>query len=84
MVQAGAPKRIWEDALEFEYCVRSNTDLDIYMLQGEVPETLMLGGTSDISQFWEHGFYDWVMFRDEPIQYPDENLVLGIYLELLE
>ena len=21
------------------------------------------------------------MFRDEPIQYPDENLVLGIYLE---
>ena len=53
MVQAGAPKRVWEDAY-----VRSNTALDIYMLQGEVPEAVMLGGNSDISQFFEHGFYD--------------------------
>ena len=40
----------------------------------------MLGGTSGISQFCEHEFYDWVMFRDEPIQYPDENPMLGSYL----
>ena len=52
----------------------------IYMLQREVPETVMLVGTSDISQFCDHGFYDWVMFRDEPIQYPDNNQVLGRYL----
>ena len=44
MVQAGAPKQIWEDELEFEAFVRSNTALDIYMLQEEVPETVMLGG----------------------------------------
>ena len=50
------------------------------MLQGEVPETVILGGTSDISQFYEHGFYDWVMFRDESIPYPDKNLVLDTYL----
>ena len=41
------------------------------MLQGELPETVMLSGTSDISQFCEHGLFDWVMFRDDPIQYPD-------------
>ena len=29
----------------------------------------------------KHGFYDWVMFRDEPIQYPDENTVLDRYLK---
>ena len=58
MVQAGAPKRIWDDALEFEAYVISNTALDIYMLQGEFPKTVMLVGTSDISQFCEHGFYD--------------------------
>ena len=52
------------------------------MLQGEVPETVMLGGTSDISQFCEHGFYDWVMFKDEKIQHPNENPVLGRYLGL--
>ena len=51
MVLASAPKRIWEDALEYEAYVRSNTALDIYMLQGEVPETLILGDTSYISQF---------------------------------
>ena len=42
-----------DDALEFEAYVRSNTALGIYMLQGEVLETVMLGGTSDISQFCE-------------------------------
>ena len=51
MVWAGATKWIWDDALEFESYVISNTALDIYIMQGEVPETVMLGGTSDISQF---------------------------------
>ena len=40
----------------------------------------MLGGTSDIRQFYEHGFYDWVMFRDYLIQYFDKNTALGRYL----
>ena len=40
----------------------------------------MLGGTSDTSQLCEHGFYYWVMFRDELIQYSDENPVVGRYL----
>ena len=54
--------------------------LHVYMLQGEVPGTVMLGGIYDISQFCEHVFYDWVMFRDKPIQHPYENPVLGRYL----
>ena len=33
MVQSGATKRIWDDALDFEAYVRSNTALDIYMLR---------------------------------------------------
>ena len=47
------------------------------MLQGEAPETVMLGVTSDISHLCENGFYYWVMFRDDPIQYSDKNPVLG-------
>ena len=62
--------------------MRYHTALDVYMLQGEVPETVMSGGTSDISECFEHRFYDWVMFRDNPIQYPDKNPVLGRYLVL--
>ena len=49
MVWEGALKRVWDNEMEFEAYVISNTALDIYMLQGEVPETVMLGGTSDIS-----------------------------------
>ena len=36
----------------------------------------MLGKTLYIIHFCEFRFYDWVIFRDEPIQYPDENHIL--------
>ena len=68
MVWAGTTKQILNYALDFEPYARSNTDLDIYILKGEVPETLLLGGNSDISQFCKHGFYDWVMFSNDPVQ----------------
>ena len=62
MVRAGAPKPFWADAIKLEAYVRSNTAHDIFILQGEVPETVMSGETSDISQFCEFAFYDWIMF----------------------
>jgi hypothetical protein len=80
MVRAGAPKPFWADAIELEAYVRSNTAHDIFILQGEVPETVMLGKMSDISQFCEFAFYDWIMFRDQPVAFPDDNPVLGRYL----
>jgi hypothetical protein len=80
MVRAGAPKPFWADAIELEAYVRSNTAHDIYILQGGVPETVMSGETSDISQFCEFAFYDWIMFRDQPVAFPDDNPVLGRYL----
>jgi hypothetical protein len=80
MVRAGAPKPFWVDAIELEAYVRSNTAHDIFILQGEVPETVMSGKTSDISQFCEFAFYDWIMFRDQPVAFPDDNPVLGRYL----
>ena len=43
MFQAGAPKRIRENALDFEAYVRYNIALDIYILQGEVPKAVILG-----------------------------------------
>ena len=49
MVRYESPKRIWDDVLEFEAYMRSHTALYICMMHGEVPETVILGGTSDIS-----------------------------------
>jgi hypothetical protein len=41
---------------------------------------VMLDETSDISQFCEFAFYDWIMFCDQPVAFPDNNPVLGRYL----
>ena len=80
MVRAGAPKPFWADAIKWEAYLQSNTTWDIYKLQGKTPETVLSGETSDISQFCEIIFYEWVMFRDEPVRYPDDNPFLGSFL----
>ena len=80
MVRAGAPKPFWDDFIELEAYIQSNTAWDIYKLQGETPETVLSGETANISQFCELSFYKCVMFRDEPVNYPDDNPVLGRFL----
>ena len=62
MIKKRSPKKLWDDCLELEGYIRSNTAHDIFMLNGEVPETIMSGETSDISQFCEFEWYDWVYF----------------------
>jgi hypothetical protein len=79
MVRAGAPKPFWVDAIKLEAYICSNTAHDIFILQGEVPETVMLGETSNISQFCKFTFYDWIMFHDQPVAFPGDNPVLGPY-----
>jgi len=80
MVRAGAPKPFWSDAIELKAYVCSKTAHNIFILQGEVPERVMSGETSDISQFCEFTLYDWIMFCDQPVAFPDDNPVLGHYL----
>jgi hypothetical protein len=77
MVRSGAPKRLWDDCLEREAYVRSLTAHDIYKLNGQVPETIVSGETADISPFALFGWYEWVMFRDTSVSYPDTPMVLG-------
>ena len=80
MIKTGSPKPLWDHCLELEALVRSSTSNDIYMTNGEVPETIMTGSTADISHISEFGWYDWVMFRDNTPTYPDDKLILGRYL----
>ena len=44
--------------------IRSHTALDLYQLKGEVPETVMTGSTSDISNIMEFHWYEWITFHD--------------------
>jgi hypothetical protein len=80
MVKTQTPKKLWDDCLEMESMIRSNTAHDIYELGGEVPETIMSGETSDISQLCELGWYEWCKFRDVAAPFPQDKMKLGRYL----
>ena len=62
LLMSRAPKHLWDNCLELEACIRSNTAHEIYKLDGEVPKTVMSGETSDISQFCKLGWFEWFMF----------------------
>ena len=51
----------------------------IIELDGMAPETNMSGETSDITNFYEFGCYQWVYFRDTYVTFPGYKLVLGRY-----
>ena len=54
-------------------------DLDIFELGGITPETKMSVETSDITTFYEFGWYQWVYFRDTYVTFPGRGVVLGRY-----
>ena len=57
-----------------------HTALDIWQLKGEVPQTILTGHTADISQFYELGWYEWVMYHDSAIGFPEDKFCLGRWL----
>ena len=61
-IKSGTPMRLWDDCLELETYITSNTAHSIYKLDGEVPEMITSGKMSDISQFSELEWFEWVMF----------------------
>jgi hypothetical protein len=80
MFNSKAPKRLWDDCIELEAYIQSNTWNNRYANQGEVPETIISGQTSDISTFCQHEWYEWLMFRDTAVAFPGSKEVLGRYL----
>ena len=54
MMRSLSTAKLWDHCIDLEALIRSNTALDIYELQGQVPETLLSGQTTDISPFIEH------------------------------
>lgn len=63
-------------ALERESHVPSHTALDIFSLNGQVLETIVSGETADISPFALFKWYEWVMYCDTSVLFPEEQLVL--------
>lgn len=80
MVRTASPRRLWDHSLELASLIRSHTALNMYKLQGEVPQTIMMGQTADISHLSEFAWYDWVYYNESIGQFPDPKQVLGRYL----
>jgi hypothetical protein len=49
MLRSGCPKQLWDDCIIREAYVRSHTSLDIFGLEGQVPESKVNGETVNIS-----------------------------------
>ncbi len=80
MIKISSPMVLWDHCIELEALICSSTSNNVYMTNGEVPETIMTGSTTNISHICEFGWYDWVMFRDNLSTFPDNKLILGRYL----
>ena len=80
LTRSGAPKWLWCFALEYEAYVRSHNALDIFKLDGRIPETIVLSESGSISPFCEFGSWDWVKFRDSGVAFPRDSLMLRKYL----
>ena len=80
MVKTQSPKLLWDHCLQLSTLIYSLTMSDIFAAQGDVPEKIMTSDTVDISQIHQFGWYDWMMFHDSVLTFPDETIVLGKYL----
>ena len=80
MMRSLSPAKLWDHCIELEALIRSHTALYTYELQGQVPETLLSGQTTDISPFIEHEWYDFVKWFDHGSSFPEPKEVHGRWL----
>jgi hypothetical protein len=77
MLRSGCPTWLWNDFIIREAYVRSHTSLDIYGLEGQVPESKIKGEKVDISTIAEYAWYEWFKFRDTAANFPVSKIQLG-------
>ena len=80
MLKTNSPKRLWDDCIELQGYIQSNTFSDHFLCEGQTPETIVMGNTPDISPFVQSGWYDWIWFRDTDKQFPSDKQQIGRYL----
>jgi hypothetical protein len=77
MLRSGCPKRLWDDCIIREACMRSPPSLHIYGLEGQVPEIKIKGETVDIYTIAEYAWYEWVTLRDTAAKFHVSKIQLG-------
>jgi hypothetical protein len=77
MLRSGRPKLFWGDCIIREAYVRSHTSLDIYGLEGQIPENKIKRETVYISTITKYAWYEWVKFRDTAAKLAVSKIQLG-------
>jgi hypothetical protein len=77
MAVSQCPRKLWDYCLELKALIRTYTALDLYELQGQVPETIVSGQTVDISPFVEYAWFEWVIWYDRSAEFPEAKETLG-------
>jgi hypothetical protein len=80
MLRSGCPNGFWDDCIIKEAYISSHTSLDIFGLEGQVPESKVKGKTVCIYTIAEYAWYEWVKFRDTAAKFPVSKIQLGIDL----
>jgi hypothetical protein len=73
-ISAKIPKVLCDHCLRRQSYVRSYTALDIFSLEGQVPETQVFRNQADISTVAEYVWYEFVKYRDVSVGFPDTNI----------
>jgi hypothetical protein len=76
VLRSGCPKQLWDDCIIREAYARSQTSIDIFGLEGQVPENKFKGETVDISTIEEYAWYEWVKFCDTAAKFPISKIQL--------
>jgi hypothetical protein len=79
-VKSQSPRRLWDHAIELASILRSHLALDMYKLNGQVPDAIMLGQTADISFICSFAWYYWVYYNEQNAAFPATKMTLGMYL----
>jgi hypothetical protein len=77
MLKKHSPKCLWDDAVELQAHILSHAAGKQFGLNGETPETMLLGETANVSECAEFGWCCWIKFRDAKVPCPQDKLVLG-------
>ena len=90
--KSNSPKAVWDHLVQYAATILSHSAKRNLQTRGMVPETKLLGDTTDISHLSEFAWYQWVWYipateqprqptdRGAPERDPMENRGLGRYL----
>jgi hypothetical protein len=77
MICDACNKQLWDDCIIREAYVRSHTHIDIFGLEGQVPDSKLKGETVDIYVIAEYAWYEWLKFRYTAAKFPVSKIQLG-------